>query len=184
MLNLQFTPFPEIKTKRLRLRHIQPGDLKEIFFLRSDPQVLRYINKVLSPTPADAAKWIENMGANIKNNISIVWGMTEQDRPEVIGTICLWNIQADHHRAEVGYALHPAHHYKGYMHEALEAVVDYGFNVMNLHSIEASVNPSNAASINLLQKNGFVREAFFKENWFFNGQYLDTAIYSLLAPKK
>jgi ribosomal-protein-alanine N-acetyltransferase len=183
-LRLQFTPFPEIKTSRLVLRQITQGDLKEIFFLRTDPQVLTYINKVLSVTMEDAADWIKRMEEAVHNNASIIWGMTEKGKQEVIGTICLFNIKTDQHRAEAGYALHPAHQYKGYMSEALEAVVNYGFKLMNLHSIEANVNPANIASINLLQKNKFVREAYFKENWFFNGQYLDTAVYSILAPKK
>ncbi len=52
---------------------------------------------------------------------------------------------------------------------------------MNLHSIEANVNPGNTASIKLLEKNNFTREAYFKENYFYDGKFLDTAIYSLLA---
>jgi [ribosomal protein S5]-alanine N-acetyltransferase len=184
MLNLQFTPFPEIQTKRLLLRKIVPADLEEIFFLRSDPGVLRYINKVLSPTRESALDWISRMNTNIQSNTSIVWGITLQGDKKVIGTICLWNIQEEHHRAEVGYALHPGHQYKGYMSEALEAVLNYSFSIMNLHSLEASVNPANTASINLLQKNKFVREAYFRENWFYNGEYLDTAIYSVLAPRQ
>ena len=52
---------------------------------------------------------------------------------------------------------------------------------MKLHSIEGNVNPNNAASIKLLEQNGFVKEAHFKENWLHNGKYLDTAIYSLVS---
>jgi ribosomal-protein-alanine N-acetyltransferase len=66
------------------------------------------------------------------------------------------------------------------MQEALLKVINYGFKVINLHSIEANVNPGNAASIKLLEKNKFVREAYFKENYFYNGKFLDTVIYSLL----
>ncbi|MGE5859464.1 MAG: GNAT family N-acetyltransferase, partial [Ignavibacteria bacterium] len=58
--------------------------------------------------------------------------------------------------------------------------LNYGFKVMNLHSIEANVNPDNKASIRLLERNNFTREAYFKENYFYNGKFLDSAIYSLL----
>jgi ribosomal-protein-alanine N-acetyltransferase len=51
---------------------------------------------------------------------------------------------------------------------------------MNLHSIEANINPENIASRKLLEKTGFVREAYFKENYFFNGKFIDSEIYSLL----
>ena len=66
------------------------------------------------------------------------------------------------------------------MQESIKEVIDYGFNVMKLHSIEANVNPDNAASIRLLERNKFKREAYYKENFYFNGKFLDTAIYSLL----
>jgi [ribosomal protein S5]-alanine N-acetyltransferase len=93
-------------------------------------------------------------------------------------------MQKEHYRAEIGYALHPEHQGIGLMQEALNAVLDYGFTVMNLHSVEANVNPNNAASINLLQRNGFMREGMFRENYFYNGKFLDSAIYSLLTPVK
>ena len=69
------------------------------------------------------------------------------------------------------------------MQEAIKAVLHYGFETMKLHSVEANVNPANAASIRLLKRTGFVQEAHFKENYFSNGQFTDSLIYSLLAPK-
>ena len=68
------------------------------------------------------------------------------------------------------------------MKEAMDAVLEYGFKEMKLHSIEANVDPGNQPSIKLLEKKGFIKEAHFKENMFFNGSFLDSAIYSLLNP--
>ena len=70
------------------------------------------------------------------------------------------------------------------MQEPITVVLEYGFNVMKLHSVEALVNPNNIASIRLLEKNGFIREAYFKENYFYNGRFLDTAVYSLLTSER
>jgi ribosomal-protein-alanine N-acetyltransferase len=100
-----------------------------------------------------------------------------------MGTIGFWRIQKEHYRAEIGYLLHPSWQGKGIMREALKAVLDYGFQAMKLHSVEAHVNPSNASSIGLLEKCGFVREAYYRENYFYNGQFMDSAVYSLLAPE-
>ena len=69
------------------------------------------------------------------------------------------------------------------MQEAIEPVIDWGFNTIQLHSIEATVNPDNIASKNILLKNGFVQEAYFKENFYYEGQFLDTVIFSLLKSK-
>jgi ribosomal-protein-alanine N-acetyltransferase len=57
------------------------------------------------------------------------------------------------------------------MDEVAKAVLDYGFNTLKLHSIEANINPENIASQKLLEKNGFVREAYFKENFFWQGKF-------------
>jgi ribosomal-protein-alanine N-acetyltransferase len=54
---------------------------------------------------------------------------------------------------------------------------------MQLHSIEAHINPANAPSAALLEKKGFIREAYFKEDYFFRGQFFDSAVYSLLQKK-
>jgi len=69
---------------------------------------------------------------------------------------------------------------KGIVTEAIEAILVYGFEVMNLHSVEAIIDPDNIASERVLQKNGFVKEAHIIENEFFDGKFWDTVIYSLL----
>ena len=66
------------------------------------------------------------------------------------------------------------------MKEALLKIIDFGFDEMNLHSIEANINPGNAASAMLLESAGFIKEAYFKEDYFFNGAFHDTIIYSRL----
>ena len=93
-------------------------------------------------------------------------------------------MQKEHYRAEIGYVLHPAQQGKGIMDEAIKAVLQYGFETMKLHSVEANVNPANTNSMKLLEKNGFVKEAYFKENYYYNGKFIDSVIYSLITPKK
>ena len=93
-------------------------------------------------------------------------------------------LQKENFRAEIGYALLPDYYKKGIADEALKAVIDYGFNTMNLHSIEANLNPDNIASAELLEKNNFEKEAYFKENYYFEGKFIDSLIYSLLTHKK
>jgi ribosomal-protein-alanine N-acetyltransferase len=70
------------------------------------------------------------------------------------------------------------------MHEAIQAVLNYGFSELKLHSVEANINPVNEASRRLLEKNNFVKEAHFKENYYFNGSFSDSAVYSLINPIK
>jgi len=51
---------------------------------------------------------------------------------------------------------------------------------LNIHSIEANIHPANKASEAVLLKAGFVQEGYFKENFFFNGSFLDSVIFSLV----
>lgn len=74
----------------------------------------------------------------------------------------------------------PDFHGKGYVTETIEEVVAYGFTKLGLHSVEALIDPANLASANVLEKCRFVKEGYFKESEFYNGQFIDTVIYSKL----
>ncbi len=184
MLELNFDPFPILTTERLVLRQMTNDDAKEIFFLRSDERVMKYIDRAPAESVDDALKFINMINTGLDKNENIYWAISLIDDPKMIGNICIWSIRKEHYRAEIGYALHPAFHGKGIMQEAIQSVLGYGFNTMKLHSVEANVNPENEASIKLLERNGFIREAYFKEDYFYNGKFLDSAIYSLLTPVK
>ena len=182
MLNINFQPFPTLGNETIVLREIKHTDAAELYMMRSNDEVMQYIDRPRASNIDDAHNLIALYNANLQKNEGINWGISLKDSPQMIGLICLWKIQPDNHRAEVGYMLSPAYHRKGIMQQALKTVLDYGFTQINLHSIEATVNPLNTASIALLEKTGFVREAYFKEDYFFNGVFLDTAIYSLINP--
>ena len=184
MINPIFTPFPTITTDRFILREITDEDLPEIFYQRSDPQIMKYIDRAPAQSMDDATRFLTIVKSALASNDGITWGIALKDSQKLIGNIGLWRIIKEHHRAELGYALHPEHQSKGYASEAMKAVLDYGFNTMQLHSVEANVNPHNVASIKLLERNGFVKEAHFKEDYYFNGNFLDSAIYSLITPNR
>lgn len=182
MLQLNFIPFPFLDTARLHLRNVVPEDAPEVFFLRSDTRMMQFLDRAPATSIEEAAQFIQNINTLEKAGDAITWAITLKEDPKLQGMICFWNIQKEHYRAEIGYALHPAHQGKGLMQEALTAVLQYGFQMLQFHSAEANVNPNNKASIKLLERSGFVREGYFRENYFYDGKFLDSAIYSLLAP--
>jgi ribosomal-protein-alanine N-acetyltransferase len=180
MDTLKFSPFPKLSTPRLILRQIEPGDVKDLFKLRSDERIMKFINRPVAKTLDDVGELITTIMDGLTNNSAITWGIIRKDDPKLIGTIGFWRIMEEHYRAEIGYLLHLDMQGKGFMHEALEAVLDYGFRAMKLHSVEANVNPGNTASQKLLERNHFVKEAYFKENYYSDGKFLDSIIYSRL----
>jgi ribosomal-protein-alanine N-acetyltransferase len=184
MLEVNFDPFPVLSTERLILRQITENDTNDLFILRSDSRVMQYIDRPLAKSPDDVMKLIQLITDLLNNNEGITWGIVLKSDSKVIGTIGLWRILKEHYRAEIGYLLHPAQQGKGIMQEAFTPILNYGFKTMKLHSIEATVNPENAASIKILERNNFTREAYFKENYFYNGNFLNSAVYSLLTAYK
>ena len=182
MLKVKFKPFPEITTQRLLLRKLKQSDAPEFFFLRSDREVLKYIDRLAEKRVQQTRAHIKKLHQFEKDNEGITWAITEKGKKKLIGTICFWNIKKEHYRAEIGYALHPNFQGKGIMNEAMKAVLELGFKKYKFHSVEANVNPNNKASIKLLEKNKFVREAYYRENYFFRGKFLDSAVYSKLSP--
>lgn len=181
MLEPDFNPFPEFKTKRLLLRKITMEDAEDILFLRSDERVLQYIGREPDTTVEQAQNFIRVINANAGSGDGILWGIALLDDPSrIIGTICYWNMRKEHDRAEIGFVLHPQYWRQGIMKEALLRVIDYGFTELRLHSIEGQLDANNKSSAGILEATGFVREGYFREDFFFRGHYIDTAVYSLL----
>jgi len=181
MLTLNFQPFPTITTDRLVLRQLADSDAPEIFILRSDERILEFIDIAKADNIGDALAFIHKINKVVAENQSPYWGVALKETGKLIGTICIWNILSEHYRAEVGFVLHPDQQRKGLMSEALTAVLNYAFKEMKLHSIEGRVNPANTASIKLMERNGFVREAYFKQDYCKDGKFGDTAVYSVLS---
>jgi len=183
MLTPNFTPFPVLTTARLLLRQLTLRDAPAVMHLRSNPQVMQYINRPLTLTINEAEEWITKVEDNLVNTGGIMWCICLREAPlEHVGNIGLWRIEKENYRAEIGYMLEPALHGQGIMSEAMQLVLHYGFHCMQLHSIEAQLDPRNTASGALLRKGGFVQEGLFKENYFMCGEFSDTAVYSILSP--
>jgi RimJ/RimL family protein N-acetyltransferase len=66
------------------------------------------------------------------------------------------------------------------MHEALQATLGYAFHILDLHRIEADVDPRNQASIKTLERLGFQREGLLRERWQVGGEIQDSLFYGLL----
>ena len=151
MLNGSFTPFPILTTERLTLRQLVINDEQEIFTLRSDSEINKYLDRRLSNTIDDARNFINKI---IENN-SLYWAITLSDKNILIGTICLFGFSDENYKCEIGYELLTNFQGQGIMKEAAEKVIDYAFNTIKVQKIEASFHRDNQSSIKLLEKLSF-----------------------------
>ncbi|MEW7279884.1 GNAT family N-acetyltransferase [Aquimarina sp. 2201CG1-2-11] len=151
-----FVPFPTLVTQRLQLRETIDEDHKGIFFLRSDVEVNKYIDRPVPKSMKDVEDFVQMINKGTENGENINWTITLKEEPtKMIGSICLWNFSEDGKVAEVGYVLHPTFQNRGIMTEAMQSTIEYGFKNLKLDKIEAYTHRDNESSKYMLLKNGF-----------------------------
>jgi len=174
-----FDPFPELETPRLVLRRALPSDAEAFHQLRSDPEVIRYRGRP-PLTRAEADRRLLEIDTGIRDNTGIMWAISLRDDPRMIGDCLLFRWDEEDMRAELGYELMVSHWGRGLVTEAARAMLTFGFRSMDLHRVEANVDPANVASVRVLEKLGFTREATLRENWRVAGRFVDSALFGLL----
>lgn len=167
MTGKKFTPFPVLKTERVTLRQLLINDDKEIFALRSNHSVNKYLDRKPSKTIDDAKKFIRTINENIQRDDSIYWAITLNGTDKLIGTICLFDFSTANSKAEIGYELLPAFQGKGIMQEAASKVIDFGIHHIGLNSLEAYTHSENQSSTRLLEKLNFKRHSSGEDNFMF-----------------
>lgn len=172
-----------IKTTRLHIRPIDINDKAAMFTYRSDSETNKYLS-FIPRTVDDVAEFILNSAKEF--NIPGSWfqlAIVKKASTKMIGDIGIHFLASNNEnkQVEIGYTLNKEYRGKGYATEALSAVIDYLFNVLNKHRITASIDPANQSSIKLVERLNFRKEAHFKESLFFHGKWVDDVIYALLA---
>ena len=175
-----FDTFPDLESDRLIFRAYKTEDAHALFNLRSHNSVSKYMDTVIPTRVEDTEKRIEGYLNSFNERKGVTWVIIEKESNNQIGDFGIWRIDRQNSRGEIGYILHPDFWGKGYMTETLNTLIHFGFNTINLHSYEANVNIENDNSKALLLKFGFKLEAHFRENFYYDGQFLDSEIYCLI----
>lgn len=172
---------PTLDAPRVRLRWLTAADIDGLFGVFSDAAMMRYWSTPAMRDRAEAAALLDRIHRQFAEKNGFQWGVERKSDGELLGTCTLFNVHVANMRAEVGYCLRSPHWGQGYMGEALTALIDYAFNVLNLRRLEADVDPNNAKSLRILGRMGFQREGLLRERWNVAGEIQDTAFLGLLA---
>ena len=170
----------ELLTPRLKLRWLNEGDAEARFAIFSDPEVARYLGRRPWTELAQSVEMLEKLLANYATGTGLSMGIELRETGQLIGDANLFHFVDDCRRCDVGYSLGRAHWGRGYASEALEALLGYGFDTLDLNRVEADIDPLNAASGRVLEKLGFRKEGYMPERWIVDGVPADTAFYGLL----
>jgi len=175
-----FDKFPILETDRLKLVRHDLSHADDMYTLRTDEQVMAYLDVYPPKSVSDIEIKIKENIKDFDDKKGINWIITKKDSPEAIGYMGLWRIDQTNHRGELGYALKREYWNQGIATEAATKIINFGFDDIQLNTVMANTNPLNSSSQALLKKLGFVREAYFRQDYFFDGRYLDSAIYGLI----
>jgi RimJ/RimL family protein N-acetyltransferase len=173
--------FPELNTRRLTLRRLEPSDVGQLYTYRSDPEVSRYqswepasaqevrafIERLRTMDPLTPGEWFQV-------------GIALRDTGELIGD-CGLHVRADDRRqVEIGITLAPRFQRQGLAAEALQALLDFLFTRTDTHRVFCSVDPRNQACVRLLAKVGMRQEAHLVESLWFKGAWADDLVFAML----
>ena len=157
MVKRNFKLFPILTTERLTLRQLSTDDQQDIFALRSDPEINKYLGRKPSKTIEDAINFINIVNDNIQKDESIYWVITLTKTKAFVGTICLFGFSNENNKCEIGYELLVNFQGQGIMKEATEKVIDYAFQAIGIRKIEAFTHKGNRNSTRLLEKLHFIK---------------------------
>ena len=175
-------PFDQIQlpTKRLLLRPLLPSDAKALFEVFSDDKVMRYWSGAAWTSIDQAHEKIDRYRKSLRENEALSLGIINSQTKLVIGSCSLFHLDTQCRRAEIGYGMVSTSWGKGYMHEALTALINFSFEALDLNRIEADIDPRNEASLRSIERLGFIREGHLRERWIVEGEISDSSIYGLL----
>lgn len=140
--------FPILTTERLNLRQLSDSDVQEIFLLRSDTLINKYLDRQPSKTLEEALEFIKK----IKNNSLFYWAIAQKGNEKLVGTICLFDVSEDLKKCEIGYELLTEYQGKGIMREAAKKIIEYAIQTLGLKTIDAYTHKENQSSTNLLKE--------------------------------
>jgi [ribosomal protein S5]-alanine N-acetyltransferase len=173
-------PTPTLHTAGLRLRGFTDADADALFALHSNAYVLRYW---------DAPPWSERLRAELfitacrqmaEEGTGARLAMHRASDEVFIGWCGLTRWNPDYHSASLGYCLAEAAWGHGYATEAANALLQWGFDTLDLNRVQAETDTRNVASARVLEKLGFVREGTLREDCVVNGDVSDSWVYGLL----
>ena len=171
---------PELQTARLRLRPLSVTDSAAFLDIFSDVETLQYWSGEPISDHSEAESLIRRDLEFSGDGTCINWGVALPDSNRLIGKFVLFQFSEQNRRAEVGFILDRRHWGLGYMSEVMECMLDYAFDALELHRLEADTDPDNAASLAILEKYGFQREGLFRQRWYVGGKWLDSVMLGLL----
>ena len=174
---------PTLTTERLTLRPFIADDAFDVERLAGMREIADTTLNIPHPYPhGGAAEWILTHGPAWNERSNATFAIVDNATGRLAGAISLM-IKPEHRRAELGYWIALNCWNRGYATEASQRLIDFGFEVLGLHRIEARHFVRNRASGRVMQKLGMQHEGI-ERDWAIKWDRFETlAVYSILEPE-
>lgn len=178
-----FTKIPTLHTSRLTLRKLTVSDAFDMYDYSKRPEVSRYL--LWSPHESQWATrgYLSYLQRQYAKKQFYDWAVTLTDSKKMIGTVGFTAFDIPNNSAEVGYVLSPDYWGKGIAAEALNKIIEFGFDRLDLHRLEARIMTENARSKRVAEKCGFVCEAVMRDKLYVKGEYRTIDIFARINDK-
>jgi|SRR5688572_12061248 len=172
--------FKFLETTRILLRDLTPELYQQVMETYTDNELMKFFG-YQSFAELEGEKNRFQLGMTMSGKSFNYFHLIEKKSEEVMGWCGYHTWFVKHLRAEIGYVLNQDKYKgKGYMKEALLPVLNYGFESMSLHRIEALISPNNEPSLKLIRRFGFTQEGYLREHYMNDNKLDDSLIFSLL----
>ncbi|MCM3178546.1 GNAT family protein [Cytobacillus horneckiae] len=178
-----------LKSENIYLRPFILSDADELLHLRNKNRSFLEKYSMTRPTTYWSleaqqeliVKWEQNK----QEDIEYYFGIYKVNGHKLIGTISLFQVmRGPQQSAFIGYDLDQDHNGNGFTTEAAKLIVNYAFDTLNLHRIQAGVMPHNIGSIRVLEKAGFHKEGIAIKNVKINGIWEDHQVLAIINPNE
>lgn len=171
----------ELNTDRLILRELSEDDFEAVHAYGSDPEVVAYVPWGPN-TEHDTRTFLEQNArdASALPRLQHVLGIEVAGESRLVGTVGLYVVPQDQGQAMLGYVLSRDAWGHGYATEAVAAMLEFGFLVLDLRRIWAACDPDNQGSIRVLEKAGMTREGRLRDDTLIRGRVRDTLRWGIL----
>jgi diamine N-acetyltransferase len=171
-----------LENNTISLRAPEPEDLDLLYIWENEPSIWQ-VSGTLTPFSRFILKqYLEHAGKDIYEvkQLRLMIQLKNNHRP--VGAVDLFEFNPHHRRVGIGILIaEPSDRRQGYAREALETMITYCFEVLNLHQVFCNISAENSASIKLFKEAGF-KECGRKKDWLYNGSsYEDELLYQKVS---
>jgi len=171
----------QIETERLILRKFEYTDDENMLkYWISDPEIQSMYSEPVYTTKQEVKELLDKYIGAYEKSDYYRWAVISKETGECIGQIAYFLVDSNNHFAEIEYCIGSSFQRKGLATEATKAIIQYGFDKMNLNKIQICHKSINIPSRKVIEKCGFVYEGALRDFFYMDGQYVDRLYYSIL----